>query len=217
MDRISNFSSRIKEYREKHNMTLADIEKKTNVPAQTINRYELNQRSPKIDVAIDIADKLGVNALWLQGYDVPENAINMLATSETYTFKIEGEVAAGYGSYANDADTETIEIPIEWLHGLSPDNFFVLKVKGDSMSPDIEDGDLVLVHEENTVEPGTIAAVLYDSDFATLKKVNYNPKERWWMDLIPLNRNYEILHVVNEDLNRCKVLGPVWKLIRNFE
>ena len=38
--------------------------------AQTLNRYELGQRAPKIDVAAELAEALGVNALWLQGYDV---------------------------------------------------------------------------------------------------------------------------------------------------
>ena len=70
MDKISDIGARIKEYRTTENITLLDIEKLTGVRAQTLNRYELGQRSPKIDVALDIADKLKINPLWLLGYDV---------------------------------------------------------------------------------------------------------------------------------------------------
>lgn len=70
MIRIATFSERIKEYRVANNLTLAELAQKVNLPAQTINRYELAQRIPKIDTALEIADILCVNPLWLQGYDV---------------------------------------------------------------------------------------------------------------------------------------------------
>ena len=66
---VSSFGERIKEYRESNKFTLAEIENLTKVPAQTINRYELGQRIPKIDVAIQIAERLNLNPLWLFGYD----------------------------------------------------------------------------------------------------------------------------------------------------
>lgn len=72
MKRISTVAQRLKEYREENDLTLADLEKKTGIPAQTLNRYELAQRIPKIDMAVEIAEKLGINPLWLQGYDVNE-------------------------------------------------------------------------------------------------------------------------------------------------
>ncbi len=71
MKRVSKISERIKQYRERMDWTLADMEEKTGCPAQTLNRYELGQRIPKIDTAIELAEKLSINTLWLQGYDVP--------------------------------------------------------------------------------------------------------------------------------------------------
>lgn len=70
MNRTATFSVRLKAYRLMHDLTLAQMEEKTGVPAQTINRYELGQRIPKIDTAIEMADALNINPLWLQGYDV---------------------------------------------------------------------------------------------------------------------------------------------------
>ena len=56
MVRISNVSQRLKEYRENHGLTLAELGEKCKIPAQTLKRYELEQREPKIDTAIKIAD-----------------------------------------------------------------------------------------------------------------------------------------------------------------
>jgi transcriptional regulator with XRE-family HTH domain len=51
--------------------TLEYLSERTGVPAQTLNRYELTQRVPKIDAAVMISESLGVNPLWMQGYDAP--------------------------------------------------------------------------------------------------------------------------------------------------
>lgn len=73
MERISNIAIRLKEYRTSHNLSFSEMERLTGIPAQTLNRYELGQRSPKLDVAVKIADAIHVHPMWLQGYDVPEN------------------------------------------------------------------------------------------------------------------------------------------------
>lgn len=83
MKRISNIASRLKEYRDMYNLTLADMERKTGIPAQTINRYELGQRVPKIDVAVSIAESLNVNPLWIQGYDVNVSDKTVFANKNT--------------------------------------------------------------------------------------------------------------------------------------
>ena len=70
VDRIKTVSERLKEYRTSKG-SLESMEKITGIPAQTINRYELGQRAPKIDVAVSIAESLSINPLWLQGYNVP--------------------------------------------------------------------------------------------------------------------------------------------------
>jgi transcriptional regulator with XRE-family HTH domain len=80
MKRSSDFSARLRDYRNTNGLTLAEMGAKTSVPAQTLNRYELGQRVPKVDTAIELAKALDVNPLWLQGYDVeptsPEKWIN---------------------------------------------------------------------------------------------------------------------------------------------
>lgn len=82
MERTSDVAHRLKEYRNRFDYTLADLSEKCHIPAQTLNRYELGQRKPKIDTAVEIAEALCINPLWLQGYDVPiENQLPPKKTS----------------------------------------------------------------------------------------------------------------------------------------
>lgn len=217
MQRVSDFSSRLKEYRSINDLTLADLERITHMPAQTLNRYELGQRTPKVDAANSIAESLKINALWLQGYDVPMFGKTDIEGNACRPYPVIGEVAAGYGSEAVEEETGDYEyIPYEWLRGHNPDNFFVLRVKGDSMYPDFQDGDCVLVHRQSSVDSGTVAVMLYDSGIATLKKVRYKKNESW-VELIPRNPEYQTKRIENWDLNECRVLGEVRRLIRDIK
>ena len=52
-----------------------------------------------------------------------------------------------------------------------PENYFFLVVKGDSMEPRISDGDLALVHRQNTLDNGDLGVLVYGADGeGTLKK-----------------------------------------------
>ena len=79
---ITNIAARLKEYRLSKQLSFADMERLTGIPAQTLNRYELGQRSPKYDTAIHIASSLGVNLLWLLGFDAPETEIQPVSIKE---------------------------------------------------------------------------------------------------------------------------------------
>ena len=70
MKLITTAGKRLKDIREIRGLTLAELSKLCKIPAQTLNRYELEQRIPKLDNIIKISEALNINPLWLQGYDV---------------------------------------------------------------------------------------------------------------------------------------------------
>lgn len=70
MNAKSSFGNRLKEIRNKRNLTLDEFSKIVSIPAQTLNRYELGQRTPKIDVVFSLAEKLQVNPIWLAGQEI---------------------------------------------------------------------------------------------------------------------------------------------------
>ena len=72
INRISNFSGGLKEYREQSGITLEAFSHRVAFPNQALNLWELGDRFFKIDVVAVLAEKLNISPLWLIGYDVAE-------------------------------------------------------------------------------------------------------------------------------------------------
>ena len=207
------FAKRLCTALEKKNMRPADLAEITGIGKSAISQYMSGAFRPKQVRTEKIADALGVSVAYLMGYENEKNDIEY-DNDPSLSFPIIGEVAAGYSGLAAEEETGDYEqIPISWLRGRKPEEFFVLRVKGDSMYPRFIEGDRVLVLRTTTVDSGTIAVVLYDSDAATLKRVNYVYGEDW-MELEPLNPEYAPKRIEGENLEQCRVLGEVWRLIR---
>ena len=208
-------NKRIKEMRLKRNMTLRELADFLGVKEATAQRYESGAiKNIKYDTVIQIGNALNCSPVYLMGWT---NDMYKECTAEKEAcrpYPVIGEVAAGYGSEAIEEETGDYEqIPLEWLRGHNPENFFVLRVKGDSMYPDYQDGDLVLVHRQASVDSGAVGVVLYDDELATLKKIRYKNGENW-VELIPRNPEYSTKRIENEDLEQCRVLGEARRLIR---
>jgi repressor LexA len=98
---------------------------------------------------------------------------------ETRLVPIVGEAPAGQLMPAEENMLGQVQIPKDFL---KPPNakFFLLRVRGDSMNrskiegQSIEDGDLVLVRQQERADPGKIIVALVDGE-ATIKKLVKGP------------------------------------------
>lgn len=167
----------------------------------------INESIDDYSVAVNI-DKYNGNIITLASPTV---------TDDVVTFPIIGNIAAGYDEIAvEDWSGETVDVPVSYLRGRNKSEFFVLKVKGDSMYPLYHEGDKVLILKQSTLNrSGDIGAVMYEGECATLKKIEYVNGEDW-MRLIPLNPNYIPKTIEGVDLENCRVLGIPFVLIREF-
>ena len=139
-------------------------------------------------------------------------------TENFVTFPVIAETAAGYARFAEyeDYSAGEIDIPASWLKGRPMSDYFVIRVHGDSMFPAYQDGDLVLVLRQTTMNySGQIGVVMYDDDKGTLKKVEYVMGEDW-MRLVPINPAYPPIMVTDERLEHCRVLGIAKMVIREI-
>ena len=60
--------NRIRELREKHNLTLKGLGKKVGLADNTLSQYETGKRHPKFEVQQKLADYFHVPVPYLQGY-----------------------------------------------------------------------------------------------------------------------------------------------------
>lgn len=95
-------------------------------------------------------------------------------------------------------------------------DFVCLRVKGDSMSPVIQDGDLVVIRSQNDVDSGDIAAVRINGNEATLKQVQ---KSEAGITLIAYNPAvYEPHFYSNKEIEELpiEIDGKVVEMKRTF-
>lgn len=173
-----------------------------------------NGTVPRDTTLQKIADYFNVSVDFLKSKDIAD--LPGAEKVDVAYYPVIGSVKAGYGGQAIEEDTgEIIPILLDSLRGYSREDFFVLRVKGNSMAPKILNGDKVLVLRTQDVESGCIAVVLYDGDEATVKKISYEPGCDY-IDLLPINNKYEPMRIKGEALAECHILGQVVSLYRDM-
>ena len=93
---------------------------------------------------------------------------------------------------------------------------FALKVQGNSMDPQISEGDVVIVRKCSDCESGTIAVVLVNGKDATVKRIKKRPEG---IMLIPANPAYEAMFYTNEEIASLPlaIIGKVVEQRRSWE
>ncbi len=207
----------IRQLREQMGIDQAYLARKISVSQPTVSDWENDRKTPSNKSALKLAEFFDVSVDYLLGR-TDERASSMPSLSaENVTFPVIGDIAAGYDKIALDNwDDDVVEIPVSYLKGRKQSDYFVLRVKGDSMYPAYVDGDRVLILKQDTIDyNGQVAAILYDDDLSTLKKVEYIPGEI--MRLVPINPNIPPIKIEGERLNHCRVIGIPRLLIRNID
>lgn len=212
------FAEILKKLRSSRNLSQEELAKIIGVSKSTIGMYEQGKRIPKADVTLKkLANYFDVTIDYLMGLSTdkfpPPNI-----TEDYTTFPVIGEIGAGYDRIAIESwDGDTVDIPNTYLKGRSNTEFFVLCVKGDSMYPTYQEGDKVLILKQNVLNySGQIGAIIYDSEYATLKKIEYQQGESW-LRLVPINPLYPSITIENEELETCKIIGIPRLVIREVK
>ncbi len=185
-----------------------------------LTNWTSGKAKPSADALSKIADYFHVSVDYLLGRtDNPQSyqdehihVPNEHPIGRIIKMPIIGIIAAGYGGEAREEFIGDTTILSESLHGYSPNECFVLRVSGDSMYPELHNGDLVLIHRQSSVDSGTIAAVMYDDCDATLKTVEYEPNGDWVL-LKPTNPEYAAKRLEKSELDQCRILGKLVSLI----
>lgn len=211
---VSTFGQRLRSLMKERGYTYEKLGELLDMPPQTLNRYVLTHREPKVGAAAAMALALDVDPLWLQGYDVPRVRAEfpgMIPVEGEAAIPILGVIRAGNPILAAQ-DIEgyaSAGVP-------NPEEHFYLRVTGDSMiNAGIRDGDLVLLRRQDTAENGQIVACLVDGEDATLKRFRV---QKNIVILQPENPAYEprIIPLSDFDAGYARIVGVAVKLVRNL-
>lgn len=112
-----------------------------------------------------------------------------------------GRIACGTPITAEENIEQMVCVPSRWH------STFTLTCKGDSMEPRIHDGDLALVHRQDTLENGDLGVLIYgDEGEGTLKRYLQRGN---CVVLQPFNPAYKEMVIKGEELNHLHIAGRV--------
>lgn len=126
---------------------------------------------------------------------------------DTVPVAVVGSVSCGPLTFAEENIEEYIKLPTSLL---GQGKFFVLHASGQSMiGAGIEDGDLVVVRQQPTAEPGQIVVALVE-DEVTLKRFYPDP-ENGCVRLHPENKRLK--DIIVDD---CQIQGVAVKVLKDL-
>lgn len=192
-------SKRIQEILDKNNMKQSDLAEILKVSESTVGKWILMKSIPRMGIIQKLSDY----------FNIPKSYF--LEESTTYHAKgvripVLGRVAAGIPIEAIEDVEDWEEIPESMAKN---GEYFALRIKGESMSPKLQPGDIVIVKKQNDVDTGDTAIVLVNGNDATVKQIK---KTETGIMLVGLNVEvYQPHFYSNKEIEELpvKIIGKV--------
>ena len=202
------FSNNLKYYMSINDVSQIEVANKIGVSPQTFNTWIQGIALPRMGKVQMLADYFGIRKS-----DLIEERQNITKQkSKGVVIPVLGHVAAGIPIEMIEDIIDTEEIPEDMAkHG----EFFALKIKGDSMTPSINNSDVVIVRQQEDAENGDIVIAAVNGNDAVCKRLK---KYSDGLSLISLNPAYEPLYFNTSEIQGTpvKIIGKVVELRRKF-
>ena len=215
----STLGDRVRTARENKELDQQTLASKVDVATRTLQRWEKGEQVPDSNYLMRLAKQTGVRPEWLltgegEIYPPAPSPANIIPLHRDKTLRrvtlvdipVLSSVPAGKAAALFHTEQVDRYVTVDNVKDRSA---FALVVKGDSMSPRIEDGDLVVVSPQQEVHSGDICVVRVN-DEDVLKKVKIDDQ---YIHLIPLNSSFEPMTVRKRDVT---LIWKVVKVIKNL-
>ena len=173
-------AKRLKVLREQKHISQAELAKFLDVAQQTVASWEREKSSPNYDLLQKLADFFHVSTDYLLGHEsnsTYSKQINakfpfiVLPKDKNY-IPVLGSVKCGLNAPTDEHIEEYIGIDNKYR----ADEMIGFYAEGDSMEPEIHDGDICLVHLQEEVPDGALAVVVIcdgvDDAEGTIKRIH---------------------------------------------
>lgn len=211
-------AQRIKQARLSKDWEQAKFAARLDIATRTVQRWEKGEQVPDSNYLMRIAKFSGVSPHWLltgEGEMFPQPAeegkVLQLPTSryrkvDLVSLPLLSSVPGGAPSMIFHPDYVEKYISVDDVNDAQA---FALEVKGNSMAPRIEDGDIIVVSPKLEARSGDICVVRVNEE-DTVKRVKM---EEQTIYLLPLNPEYEPMAIKKRDVT---FIWRVVKVIKNL-
>ena len=202
------FSNNLKYYISINEVSQIEVANKIGVSPQTFNTWVQGIALPRMGKVQMLADYFGIRKSDL----IEERPNSTKQKRKGIAIPVLEHVAAGIPIEMIEDIIDTEEIPEDMArHG----EFFALKIKGDSMTPSINNSDVVIVRQQEDAENGDIVIATVNGNDAVCKRLK---KYSDGISFISLNPAYEPLYFNTSEIQEApvKIIGKVVELRRKF-
>lgn len=210
-------AQRIRQARLSKDLDQARLAARLDVATRTLQRWEKGEQVPDGNYLMRLAKIMGVSPEWLlagsgsmHSQETSEKILplpmNRYKKVDLISLPLLSSVPGGAPSLMFHPEYVEKYITVD---NVSDAGAFALEVKGNSMAPKIEDGDIIVVSPKLESRSGDICVVRV-SDEDTVKRVKVDGQLIY---LIPLNPEYEPMAVKKKDV---AFMWKVVKVIKNL-
>lgn len=209
------FGERVNKIRTEKGMTQDELAKSVGYKTRSaIAKIESGERDAPQSVIIALAKALGVTPSYLMGWEdepAPQKPNGrLLDQNNIYMIPVFETVSAGIGAYADDHIISYT--PVYLTSEREAAETLAITVKGDSMYPKIEEGDLVVVHKQDYFDNGDIVvAVVVGEEEGFVKRAFQSSGK---LSLESINPSYPPMTFTGSRVEDVKIIGVVNMVIK---
>lgn len=196
----------IRRAREAKGLSQKEIAISLGVSNPTVSDWERGVKTPAGKNLKKLADLLNCTIDFLLG-------IAESSSSGALRIPVLGTIPAGIPLEAIEDVLDWEEISTDMVR--SGHEYFALKIHGNSMQPTYQDGDVIIVQQQDTADTGDDAVVFVNGDDATFKRISRSERG---IILKPLNPDYEPLIFTNKQIIELpiRILGVAVEIRRRL-
>lgn len=193
-------SNNLDYYLRKSGETQIQLANAINATKSAVSAWITGVRFPRVEAINAICEHFGITPEELLGLN-PSKQIPVL-----------GRVHAGQTTYANEEILDYVDVNPEKL---TEEEHFGLYVQGDSMLPELHNGDLVIVRRQPSLENGDLGVFSIGDSETTIKQYQ---KLKRHIVLQALNESYESWMYSFQEFDELPVLilGKVVEVRRSY-
>lgn len=192
----------LKQIRKMRNLSQEDVAKYLGMSRSMYSFYENGRFTPSEAIVARLAEFYDLPVDVMSGKVNLDKAFVNIEPIETKMVKIPivGHVRAGYNEIVDNNIDGYMDVE-ESLTKRFP-GCFSINVYGDSMEPEIHNGDRVIVQPCSTVDSGSVAIICLNGDEATIKRVRFDDNG---LTIIPTNPKYKSMTYTAEQVEMLPV------------
>ena len=210
---MTEVSKRLLNLIARRRMPYSELAILTGIPKSALQRYATGETAKiPFDRLESMAKALGTTPAYLLGWEKAypggSGLTGAVPVRSMEQIPIIGAVRAGWNglAYEEDQGYEAADVRC-------PQEYFYLRVTGDSMAPQINEGDLALVHRQRTADSGDLVVAVIGGEEGTIKRY---VRQGAAVILQPFNPAYAPLILSDEDLEGFYIAGKVVQTVRKW-